>query len=118
MKNKNNIIRQVYLATLKYEGKIDDRISKIINYKNINFVERNPCGEIQLPPESSAVSSGIEPFFSETFTRTKIRKNYSQSSVIRWSIVDSNRIRMFMFRYYKGNVNWDDLFFGNDNQKA
>lgn len=116
MKNKNNIIRQIYLAILRNNIQLDTKISKIINYVDVRPIAKtNPYGEV--PLALSLRSDNRLYYTSIQNHKTSIlpaNKNYSSISFPFYEYLDIERIRMFMFRYYKGHVNWNKLFFGNE----
>lgn len=89
MKNKNNIVRQIYLSLLRDKN----TISKIVNYKDIN--EKT----VYVSPFSDLVWG-----------------SNSEIKIIAGSItypIDIERVRMFMFRHYTGKIEWNKVFFGN-----
>lgn len=121
MKNKKNITRQIYLTLLgKSNNTLKEKVEQTINYKDIRpFEATNPCAEIPLAGEPGTIRfvPGIEP----RFQRHYIRKNNQMPSVYSSPYtfpVDNERVRMFMFRYYKGKVDWNKLFFGNKKREG
>jgi len=98
MKNKNNITRQIYRALL---GNNELDAAKIINYRDIRPVVQSATPVRLL--------SGNGSIFS-------LPMNYAFTNPKGTHFLDLARIRMFMFRYYRGNIKWNELFWGNGTQ--
>lgn len=113
MKNKNNIIRQIYLSIFRDKK----TVSEIINYKNINESEFKT---ISYDPSYNHAANGA----GKSMLYEKLINDIQKNKVtipnpiivpINYNThpVDLQRIRMFMFRYYIGKIEWNDVFFGN-----
>jgi hypothetical protein len=117
MKNKDNIIRQIYLSVLRDKKKIPE----IINYTDIN--KESDIFGTSSAYNQATVSSGksmIWKHFSEKINKNKVSLPQPQINPIIFPAghlthpANMTRIRMFLFRYYIGKVEWNKLFFGEN----
>jgi hypothetical protein len=119
MQNKDNIIRQLYLTILGNKKTINE----LINYKSI--ISKNPCREIELKPIPYKVTREKAPLYTVKHTSANkpikpIGKGFNSFPGVNisgvfgneYNPIDYNRLRMFLFRFYIGKINWRELFYG------
>jgi hypothetical protein len=112
MKNKDNIVRQIYLSMFRDKK----TASEIINYKNINE-DKFEIGKLRHYDPSNA--AGKSTLYQKLINDIQEKNVAIPNPIIvpmnyNTHPIDMGRVRMFMFRYYTGKVEWGKVFFGND----
>jgi hypothetical protein len=92
--NENNIVRQIYLYLFRDKRKISD----LLNFKEGGGTDNSKI-KVSIKGSKYAQYKTHKPFSPIIYP-----PNY----------IDIERIRMFMFRYYVGEIDWDRVFFGNE----
>jgi hypothetical protein len=116
MKNKDNVVRQIYLSIFRDKKKV----SEIINYKDVNedqsdffkIIKKSSYNSLNGAGKSNLQFGGMSGSFP------MLKNKIGPPTPIIFPItsithpVDIQRVRMFMFKYYIGKVEWNKVFFG------